>query len=88
MATQVVAAVNEETQQTSDNLGEQAEGTKGQMTCRMHDRFPGLVAKQAQLRYPCPAVSVCPTHPWSVQWIEEARHSLKGKDLEVVFTTC
>lgn len=47
MATQVVAAVNEETQQTSDNLGEQAEGTKGQMTCRMHDRFPGLVAKQA-----------------------------------------
>lgn len=35
MATQVVAAVNEETQQTSENLGEQAEGTKGQMACRI-----------------------------------------------------
>lgn len=34
-ATQVVAAVNEQRQQTSGDLGERAEGTKGQMTCRI-----------------------------------------------------
>lgn len=35
MATQVVAAVHEQTQQRSGSLGEQAEDTKGQMTCRI-----------------------------------------------------
>lgn len=33
MASQVVAAVNDQTQRTSGFLGEQAEGAKGQTTC-------------------------------------------------------